>query len=359
MIIILLTQLTLAFGPTLYNQTSNSIEIVYETPTLGESNIHYFDGVSIHIEYSAPNIIHKVLLQNLVPDTVYYYAIEFGGLYSELFAFKTISQGPMNIRFGVWGDNQIGDTVFSRVIRGFFYESATYWLGAGDYVQNESVISEWYTKFDQPMLGLNHYIPIIGARGNHDHETAHAHRYFAVPNGSQWGAITVGNIRFIILDSNEDVSIRTSLLPGGDQRNWLLNEINSPPFQLAKFKIVIYHHPHMTNIWDHGCYYGQSGNGIDIILFDIVNTILVPAGVNMIINGHSHSYQHGLIVNTHHVITGGAGGFLDTANCWQHPHIFSQESSFHYLTIDATDNILDVRAIRLNGDLIEQFRISQ
>lgn len=353
----LFAQLTLVFGPVLYNQTDTTIEIVYETSTASKSTLYYFDGLRIETRPSFATDIHKISLVGLQPNTVHYYAIESNGQWSDLYAFKTLETNLKSIKFGVWGDNQVGDETFRRIIYNFLLEGCQYWLGAGDYIQNAETRQEWVTKFDQPMLGLNHYISIIGARGNHDAETPYAHRYFQVPNGVQWGAITVGPIRFVILDTNEDVPIRVSLMEGGAQRNWLLQEIASPQFQLAKFKIIIYHHPHMTNIWDNGCYYGQQGNGIDILLFDIVNNILVPAKSDLIINGHSHSFQLGRIEATYHVITGGGGGFLDTGNCWRHPHIFDQESSYHYLTIDLLNDILSVEAKRLDGSVINQFRI--
>jgi hypothetical protein len=208
---------------------------------------------------------------------------------------------------------------------------------------------------------LFRYLPVTGCRGNHDGEDALAKNLWPLPDNGQWTAMTWGNARVVLLDSNEHYPLRYSILRGGAQRKWLDQEMLSPEWRKALYRIVLFHHPHKTEQWDGGCYYGNGSE--DPMLTDMVENSLLPGGANLILNGHAHSYQRGQWNSRQfHVISGGAGGALDNPQCFEHPHITSNPGKnnqfFHFLTLDSGPQELRVRCVRFNDrSVYDQFAI--
>lgn len=99
---------------------------------------------------------------------------------------------------------------------------------------------------------------------------------FSLPNNKNYYSLTFGNIRLIVLyitnvwrtpsleanargryrEKQEDFNhpknwgygqhIFESIQPGSEQYQWLQQELNSPEFRQAKYKIVMFHHPPHT-----------------------------------------------------------------------------------------------------------------
>jgi hypothetical protein len=137
-----------------------------------------------------------------------------------------------------------------------------------------------YFNVYQPMLANTPFFPAIG---NHEVQTG-AYGYQAyksvyslpgnAPSGhaEEYYSFDWGNAHFISVDTNQDYST------GSPQFNWLVNDLQTT----TKFwKIVFFHAPAYSS--------GSSGSDPD------VDAYLVPLfetyGVNLVFNGHDHSYQ--------------------------------------------------------------------
>jgi hypothetical protein len=314
---------------------------------------------------ATPGRFHRAELDDLPADRMFLYAARCDDgtwqTWSGPYLFKTMAPVGPALRVGIWGDNQIGASTFRRMVRAMVGEGCTQYLGLGDYIQNEGLYGDWQSQFFEHMGPVLRYLPVLGTRGNHDGEDALAKGLWPVVGNNQWGAVTWRNAHIVVLDSNAHFPIRYTLQRGGEQRAWLDQEMQSGAWRQADFRIVLFHHPHMTEQWDGGCYYGK--NGRDPLLADLVDGSLLPGGASLILNGHAHSYQRGSW-NQHqyHVISGGGGGYLDHPECWDVPHITVNPGRnaqfFHFLTMDIGLTDLTVRCVRLgNGEVFDSFTI--
>ncbi len=118
--------------------------------------------------------------------------------------------------------------------------------------------------------------------GNHDWKTPGAagyRGYFGAAAGSAdatWYAYDAGSWRVIVLDS--DCADVGGCGPGDPQGRWLAAELAAHPVACS---VAIWHHPRFSSGERHG-------SDPDVApLFEAV----VAAGVDLVLNGHEHSYE--------------------------------------------------------------------
>ena len=273
---------------------------------------------------------------------------------------------PVSYRLGVWGDSQEGHQVFAQVCRRFAAERVDGLLSLGDLIQHQSLPeSEWPLRFLAPAAPLLH-LPRLGTRGNHDDALgwsicANSIPVPVLPGGGQWHALTLGPVRFLVLDSNvETYALRVSMHPGGAQRAFVEAEVSRPEWRLAPHRVALWHHPVMTEQWA-GCYYPPWGGARADPDWLWCMDRLAAAGCSLCLQGHSHSYQRGAWRGMAWVITGGGGGWLDQTRCGDLPEITvnagAGRQEHHYLTLDVTPWALTLTAKRIDGTEFDHVRL--
>lgn len=267
-----------------------------------------------------------------------------------------IMPGPA-MRVGVVGDSQQQPAIFATHCQTVAAEGISLFVGLGDHVQNHGQPGEWLTLWQQPRAPISS-IPVIGCIGNHDDIIGYSANVWQIPQHpvasiygpaiACYGAVTVGQVRWVFLDTNEDPSIRLSLQPGGSQRVWLQARLADGDWKSARYRIVCWHHPADTEQWEGLCYYPRL----------VERTWLMDscraAGASLVLNGHSHSYQRGAWNGMSWIISGGGGGYLDTTHCQDLPEITVAQAVYHCLVIDVNQNSLHVRALTTTRSLIDE-----
>ncbi len=84
---------------------------------------------------------------------------------------------------------------------------------------------------------------------------------------------------------------------------------------------------------------------------------LEPAGVDLVLGGHSHFYQHNLVNGIHHMVIGSFGAPLYTPGSG--PHTVYTEATTCYGIIDTTSDVLVLRTYRGNGSALETIVIPE
>jgi hypothetical protein len=184
---------------------------------------------------------------------------------------------------------------------------------------------------------------VLVARGNHDGDTAPALAYHWLPGNGHWYAETIGNVRFVFLESNV---VTTA------QDDFLRAELASPASQNAEFRVAVFHHPPYTNLWDQPGYDGEPYQR------DVWVPILEQYGVDLVINGHAHCYSRGTHDGITYTIVGGAGGALDTVPIppgW--PFIAIAQPIHHFAILDVSPGRLAWTAYDLGGAEIDAFEL--
>lgn len=186
---------------------------------------------------------HHVTLEDLQPDTRYEVTLESDSVRSPDFWFRTASaeDGPMSLIFG--GDSR-SDPAERRKVNRLIASlaernpSIVCFAHGGDYVNTGSSFNQWTQWMSDHELTTGRdgrLLPIVPARGNHDHGVLFEET-FGFPSGdNNYFAINVGpQVRLVTLN--------TEISAGGEQKKWLESELETAR-KKDRFVVVQYHRP--------------------------------------------------------------------------------------------------------------------
>lgn len=136
--------------------------------------------------------------------------------------------------------------------------------------------------------------PMWYLRGNHETRgrfARHLRDYVALQNGRYYGAVTLGNARFVFVDTGEDKTDDHKEYSGlvdfehyvAHQTQWLTDEISSPAWKDAKFRVVFMHIP-PDGICASGRVWTQR-----LTRLRKLHAVLEKAGVTLLLGAHLHN----------------------------------------------------------------------
>ncbi len=185
-------------------------------------------------------------------------------------------------------------------------------------------------------------IPVWISWGNHDLQSGSRRRLvqdlFAPP--ARWYTKTLGGSTLVVfLDANQPTNT--------DQLQWLNETLAVHRGAL----IAVFHQPAVS------CSLHGSTHRVQemwVPLFD-------RFGVDLVLNGHDHNYQHFEVGGTDYVVSGGGGRNLyRMSSCPQgtDPPLAFADQEQHFLQLVISDEFIRVRAIAATGDVLDEFVVS-
>jgi 3',5'-cyclic AMP phosphodiesterase CpdA len=264
---------------------------------------------------------HSAEFLELKPNTRYVYRV--GQLmetsvvnWSEWFEFKTPTQEPSPLRFIYFGDAQNEVKAhWSRVIRGAYSDmpKAHFLLHAGDLINRANADGEW-GEWHQAAGWINGHIPSVPTPGNHEYGappktkepkgivekltrpkpvlTPHWRVQFTLPEHGPKGLEEtafyhdIQGVRVISLNSNE---MHKEQIP------WLENVLATNP---NKWTVVTFHHP----VYSTAATRQKEEEGKAVR--QLWRPILDKYGVDLVLQGHDHSYGRSGLMNEDNVLSG-------------------------------------------------------
>ena len=187
-------------------------------------------------------------------------------------------------------------------------------------------------------------IPVIASLGNHDRETdAGAQVADELGMPADWYVQRVGPVDVIVLDVGQ--------VADPAQTTFLHNALTS---STAPWQVVVFHEP----------VYSCSKHGSTPEVQAAWLSTLRDDGADLVLNGHDHAYERFAAADggPTYVVTGGGGAPLyAVGNCrGGTPQPEVQQSTYNFLTIDATPSALDVTAIVVpGGTAIDRFTLTR
>jgi tetratricopeptide (TPR) repeat protein len=305
-------------GPYLQIGTSSSITIRWRTDVATTSRVLY--GTSLgNLDQSADDPTstteHEVRLSGLAPETRYYYAIGSttqtleGDDAAHTFVTAPVPGTVKPTRIWVVGDAGTGTTEQARVRDAFVTYTgarpADVWLMLGDNAYSSGTDSEYQRGCFDMYEALLKTTVSWPTRGNHDalHSGANNDYYdiFSMPTAGQAGGLAsgteayysfdYGNVHFICLDS-EGTNRGTS----DAMATWLRNDIAATP---RDWVIAFWHHPPYSKGSHDSDNISDSGGRMRDMRENIL-PILETAGVDLVLTGHSHSYERSFLLDGHY-----------------------------------------------------------
>ncbi|MGK0315349.1 MAG: hypothetical protein ACI86M_001580 [Saprospiraceae bacterium] len=406
-------------GPYLQKGSSTSMTVRWRTDDPTESIMDYGDSLSnLDLTYTDTTLKteHIAELNGLSPNTKYFYEIKNDA--SVLVAsaadlyFKTHPSTGTDqlVRMWILGDAGTANSD-QRAVRDAYYDyvgtehtDGILFLGDNayssgtDFEYQNAVFSNMYEDKLQNSIAWS-------CLGNHDGYAADANSQtgpyfdiFTFPTAGESGgeasgteayySFDYGNIHFIALESYE-----TDRAVGGTMYNWALSDIQNTT---QEWIVAYWHHPPYSK--------GSHNSDWESNLIDMRENfvpMLESNGVDLVLSGHSHSYERSYLINghygnsysfdpaTHQVgTTGGGDGKIDgngvyvksntgcnagdgavyitagssgkvTTGPLDHEAMFYSLAELGSCVLEVDGNNLEVKFIRETGDIEDYFTITK
>jgi predicted MPP superfamily phosphohydrolase len=311
-------------GPYLQKGTSTSMVVKWRTEVPTESVVNY--GTSLGgLSQSASDLVfktdHEIEITGLTSNTIYYYEIANASAVlvtqaSDVY-FKTHPTIGSSQPFTFWALGDAGTAnADQRAVRDAYYN----YIGSnvtdgilflGDNAYNSGTESEYQNAVFENMYEDKLKNSVAWSTlGNHDggsadsnSQTGPYYDIFTFPKSGESGGLAsgteayysfdYGNVHFIVLDSYE-----TDRSVGGTMYNWAQSDIQNTT---QEWIVGIWHHPPYTK--------GSHNSDTETELVQMRQNFLPMLegnGVDLVLSGHSHSYERSYFLNDH---TGTSGTF--------------------------------------------------
>jgi hypothetical protein len=314
-------------GPYLQLGTPTSIVVRWRTDVATDSRVRY-GGAPGSLMSVADNTTvtteHQVALTGLTADTLYYYSVGStstvlaGDDASHFFVTYPAVGTAVPTRIWVLGDSGTSDANAQTVRNAYFTATGSrhtdFWLMLGDNAYNSGTDGEYQSAVFNMYPTMLRKSVLLSTRGNHEAEASTYYNIFTLPANAEAGGLAsgteayysfdFGNIHFICLDAfGSDRSIN------GPQATWLHNDLAATT---RDWIIAFWHHPPYSK--------GSHNSDTEVELIEMRENmlpILEDGGVDLVLCGHSHSYERSFLIDGHYgfsstfgtpyVVDGGSG----------------------------------------------------
>jgi len=326
-------------GPYLQNVTDTSITIMWKTGAETTSNSVEW-GTSMELGNTtmgdAGGVWHEVRIEGLEPSTAYLYRVHSDNTESNIYSFHTSVGKGEPFTFVAYGDSRgVWDNWqhASLVARGISDAQPHFVINTGDMVNQGSSEEAWLSFLQ--VSDFMHNTTLFPAVGNHDMPVSAFTTYFSLPGNEEWYSFEYGDAHFIVLNS-----VMPDVLSLG-QFIWLMKHLHTD----AQWTIAVFHYPPYSS--------GKHGN--TTLLQFLWAPFLERGGVDLVLTGHDHIYEHIYVHDTTYIVTGGGGAPLYDVG--KSDWTVTSTSAYHYVRIDVNVSAIRVTACMYDGEPIEQFDV--
>ena len=305
-------------GPYLQKLTPSSVVVRWRTDRIMESKVMYgltLGATSDSIVSGPLKTEHELEITGLLPNQKYYYFIKDGDEISlpasdDQYFITSPTHGTVQpVTAWILGDPGTANAN-ARSVRDAYYNyigsnHTDMILFLGDNAYNDGTDEQYQAAVFENMYEdkLKNTVS-WSCLGNHDGYTADSetqsgpyYDIFSFPTNGEAGGVSSGteayysfdyaNIHFIVLESYE-----TDRSSGGTMFNWAEMDIQNTT---QEWIVAFWHHPPYTK--------GSHDSDTEVELIEMRENflpMLEENGVDLVLSGHSHSYERSYFVNGHY-----------------------------------------------------------
>ena len=230
----------------------------------------------------------------------------------------------------------------------------------GDIVENGNSQADWdaldeIIGFDPETMTAGNdslRIPYWPVLGNHEYNkdpgASNYLAHFDLPGNERWYSFDFENAHFAVLDSQAIVNGNTEDTLA--QAEWLEADLQASQGQ--DFIFVSFHHPvySESHHGDADEFWGQGANKTGINFVELFEKY----GVDVVFEGHAHSYEKFYNNGIYYIVTGGGGASLSeqqkksSCNCLQ---MYAAE--LHVMNVEINGKTASITAVKPDGTILD------
>lgn len=349
--------------------TDSVVEIVAKADEKGfESSavIRAEGNQEFYADTKAEMMIHKTNVTGLIPGMHYSYRVGDGTEHgwSEIGSFSTESKEEDPFNFLFFTDTQSQDAAGFSIWTKLYqlglekYPHTKFALHSGDIVEDGSVMSQWEL-FLQASKGLSSTIPLMTVLGNHDvygNGESVYNSLFSYPRNGPTGkegfvySFEYGNAKFIMLNSEFGVKDME------EQQQWICQEVEDSD---KEWTIAVFHRP---------AYKSNPLTGANATATTFA-PVLEELGVDVVLNGHDHSYMRTHAMKdgkvqangdgTVYVIGGSAGPKFYPVEHQDYVNVQFDTDTQVFTSISVDGNNLKGEVYTIDNELVDTFELEK
>ncbi|MES2824942.1 MAG: SdrD B-like domain-containing protein [Pseudomonadota bacterium] len=311
----------LARGPYLQTGTSTSVIVRWRSDEATNSRVRlgaHPTNLTMIVDDANLTTEHIVQVNGLMPNTKYFYAI--GSTTERLSGgdvdtyFSTAPKTGERTAFRTWvigdaGTGTPGQVAVYNAYRNFTGTTKTnLWLQLGDNAYPDGTDADFQANVFNVYPEMLRQSVTWPALGNHDGHSADSgsqtgpyYNMFSLPKNAEAGGVASGteayysfdyaNVHFIVLDSAD-----TNRAVGAPMYRWLQADLQAAIS--ADWIVAIWHHPPYSK--------GAHDSDTEVTMVEMRQNylpLLENYGVDLVLTGHSHSYERSHFINGHYDVS--------------------------------------------------------
>jgi predicted phosphodiesterase len=346
--------------PYLQFGTRQSMTVMWRTSLPANSTVRWGETTACDqaVVIDEMQTLHEVVIDGLEPETQYFYMVESLAedsqlIESEVLTFSTAVNESTPYAFAIIGDTQGNPEVSAKLAAMAWDQRPNFCLHVGDLVSTGTNDLHWTEHFFPGMKSLIERVPFYPVLGNHEQNARNYFDYVSLPSPEYYYSFTFGNAEFFMIDSNRNID------PESEQYQWLDSKLEA---STSCWKIVCHHHPPFSSDEnDYGDLWKTNKSSRGDMRARQLTTLYDRHGVDIVWNGHIHSYErtwpvrHGTADadGTVYIVTGGGGGGLETPGPFRPYFQNNVKRGHHYCLVAVNGGTFELKAFDLDGRLFD------
>ncbi len=349
-------------GPWLMNHSAGRVTLLAERGTPGPVSVRAWREVAAGERQPAPAVLHshgpgflhEVVLSGLAPGSRYRYEVTGTGLMTQGGSFNTApAEGAQEpFRFLLYGDTRSNATAHAAAVNAMRREAADFVVHTGDLVadgRREGLWQEFF-EIERDLLRQTLFVPIVG---NHElrapmrEGVANFRKYVHCdpdsPHPELDYVVRYGNVRLILSNAYENWA-------DAPMRPWLEQQLAQARREGPDDFLLVVMHWGLHSSGPHGPNNRLRRAG----LADLFR----QHGVDLVVAGHDHIYERGVESGLRYLVTGGGGAGLYRRER-RLPYTEAFVAAHHFVRVDVEPGHLDLTAVRIDGSILDRFRITR
>ena len=362
------TEFEFSVQPYLQYVTQDSITVMWETTRPASSTVWFGEtsDVTQNEKRDGQSYVHEVKLQNLEPETQYFYKVistddQSKTVESKVFTFQTANRFETPFAFAVISDTQSNPKVAGQVANMAWGQRPNFLLHPGDLVGTGTNDNHWKNQFFPSMHPLISRVAFFPVLGNHEVNARNYYDYMSLPTPEYYYQFSYGNADFFMIDTNRKVD------ENSEQYQWLDKALSRSK---ATWKFVCHHHPpYSSDENDYGNLWKTNKSTRGDKRVRVLTKLYDKHAVDVVWCGHIHSYERTWPLHKNKVvrngrgpiymITGGGGGGLETPGPYKPWFQNNVRRGHHYCMVAINGGTLEFKAFDIENRLFDTMTLKK